>query len=391
MKNGKFYCMSIINSIDKQSLVLHSKHKGKIATMPKVQLNTPRELALAYTPGVAAVCKKIAKDPSTSYAYTIKGNTVAVVTDGSAVLGLGDIGPEAAIPVMEGKCAIFKKFAQIDAFPICLKTQNITEIINIVKNISPIFGGINLEDISSPRCFEVEKKLSRKLKIPVFHDDQHGTAIVVLAGLLNALKVTAKPLSRVRVVVNGAGAAGYATAQLIRRAGIKNIIALDSKGIVSRKRDYLYPHKKELLKMLLSEPSVGGLKEALRGADVFIGLSRCCVLAPVLVKLMNKNPIIFALANPDPEITPDVALKNGVAVAATGRSDFPNQLNNALVFPGFFRGLLDSRTEKVTTKMKLAAAHALASLIKRPTPKNIIPSIFDKRVVPAVAKAVINS
>jgi len=378
------------NNISKQALALHKKSKGKIEVMPKVKLNLPKELALAYTPGVAAVSNAIAKDPKKALEYTAKGNLVAVVTDGSAVLGLGDIGPEAAIPVMEGKCAIFKKFAGIDAFPICLKTKKTSEIIGIVKNISPIFSGINLEDISSPRCFEVETKLSRKLNIPVFHDDQHGTSIVVLAGLINSLKLVEKPLSQARVVINGAGAAGTATAQLLHRAGVKNLIVLDSKGIISRKRDYLYPHKKELLKILLAEPSKGTLKEALRGADVFIGLSRCCILAPMLVKLMNAKPIIFALANPDPEILPDAANKCGAAVVATGRSDFPNQLNNALVFPGFFRGLLDGNIPRVTVKMKLAVAHALADLVKKPTRNNIIPSIFDKRVVPAVARAVLN-
>jgi len=380
-----------MKNINSQSLALHAKYKGKVATMPKVGLDTPRELALAYTPGVAAVCKKIAENPGRAYDYTIKGNTVAVISDGSAVLGLGDIGPEGAIPVMEGKCAIFKKFAGIDAFPICLKTQKVEDIVNIIKNISPVFGGINLEDISSPRCFEVENKLSRKLKIPVFHDDQHGTAIVVLAGLLNASRITKRVLSRTKVVINGAGAAGFATAQLLYKAGIKNLIVLDSKGIISRKRDYLYPHKKELLKILLKEPSTGGLNEAMRGADVFIGLSRCCILPPSTIKTMNKNPIVFALANPDPEILPDAALKNGVAVVATGRSDFPNQLNNALVFPGLFRGLLDSRFEKVTVKMKLAAAHALAGLVIKLSPKNIIPSIFNKKVVPTVASAVKNA
>jgi len=381
----------ISNNINKQALALHKKSRGKIEVMPKVKLNLPRELALAYTPGVGAVSNVIAADPRKALEYTAKGNLVAVVTDGSAVLGLGNIGPEAAIPVMEGKCAIFKKFAGIDAFPICLKTQKSEEIISIVKNISPNFAGINLEDISSPRCFEVEKKLSKILKIPVFHDDQHGTAIVVLAGLINSLKLVDKPISRVRVVINGAGAAGTAIAYLLHQAGVKNLIILDSKGIISRKRDYLYPHKKELLKIILPEPSKGVLKEALKGADVFVGVSLCCILAPMIVKTMNENPIIFALANPDPEILPDDAINSGAAVVATGRSDFPNQLNNALVFPGLFRGLLDGKISRVTVKMKLATARALADLIKNPTPFNIIPSIFDKRVVPTVAKAVIKS
>jgi malate dehydrogenase (oxaloacetate-decarboxylating) len=313
---------------------------------------------------------------------------VAVITDGSAVLGLGNIGPEAAAPVMEGKCAIFKKIANIDAFPICIKTQNSSEIIRIIKNISSIFGGINLEDISAPRCFEIEKKLSRKLDIPVFHDDQYGTAIIVAAGLINALKVVNKRLSKIKVTISGAGAAGYAITKLIHQMGVSNITALDSKGIISHKRDYLYPHKKELLKILAKEPSRGGIKEALKGADVFIGVSKGNLLKKDDVMLMNKKAIIFALANPQPEILPAAAKTGGAAVVATGRSDFPNQLNNALVFPGFFRGLLNAKITKINNKMRLAAARALASLIKKPSPKNIIPSIFDKRVVPAVANAV---
>lgn len=381
----------IQTNLKKRSILLHRKLHGKIEVKVKAKLNNPNDLALAYTPGVGAVSTLIAKDKNKVLTHTMKKNLVAVITDGSAVLGLGNIGPEAALPVMEGKCAIFKKFANIDAFPICLSTQKTEKIIQTVKYIAPVFSGINLEDIASPNCFDVEKKLARSLNIPVFHDDQHGTAIVVLAGLLNALRVTNKRLSKIKVVINGAGAAGFATASLLYQAGAKNLVSLDSKGIISRKRDYLYPHKKEMLKFLSPEPSRGGLEKALEGADVFIGLSRCCIVAPMIIKAMNPDPIIFALANPDPEICPEEALKLGAVVVATGRSDYPNQLNNALVFPGFFRGLLDAKVKKVTIKMKLAVAYALADLIEKPSPKNIIPSIFNKRVVPAVAKAVKNA
>ncbi|MBM3256000.1 MAG: NADP-dependent malic enzyme [Candidatus Moranbacteria bacterium] len=375
-------------NLSKQSLSLHRKLRGKIETKVKARLANARDLALTYTPGVAAVSKSIAKNCERAYKYTIKNNTVAVITDGSAVLGLGNAGPEAAIPVMEGKCAIFKNFAQVNAFPICLKTQNTSEIIKIIKNISPIFGGINLEDISAPRCFEIEKRLSQKLNIPVFHDDQHGTAIVVLAGVINALKVVKKRIKRIKAVINGAGAAGYAIAKLMHQMGANNIVMLDSKGIISRKRDYLYPHKKKLLKILAKNPAQGKIKEALKGADIFIGVSKGNLLKQGDIKIMNGKPIVFALANPEPEIMPDLAKRGGAVIVATGRSDFPNQINNALVFPGFFRGLLDARAARVTDQMKLSAARALADLIKKPSLNNIIPSIFDRRVVPSVAGAV---
>lgn len=380
-----------LNDIEKKSLALHSKHKGKIATMSKLKLEKPEELSLAYTPGVAAVSKAISRNAQRAYKYTTKGNNVAVITDGSAVLGLGDIGPYAALPVMEGKCAIFKQFAGIDAFPICLDTQDEKKIIKTVKDIAPVFGGINLEDISAPKCFNIEKKLAEALKIPIFHDDQHGTAIVVVAGLFNALKIVKKEISEIKIVVNGAGAAGHAITKLIHLAGARRITILDSKGIIGPGRDYLYPHKKELLKILAKEPVVGDLHFAMNEADVFIGVSKANILKMKDVELMNPKGIIFALANPIPEILPDKAKKAGAYIVATGRSDFPNQLNNALVFPGFFRGLLDARITKVTDQMKLAAAHALADLVKNPGTENIIPSIFDKRVVPAIANAVKNS
>lgn len=380
-----------LNDLGKRALELHRKNKGKIAIMSKVKLNKPEELSLAYTPGVAAVCKEIDRKRAKAYEYTSKGNNVAVITDGSAVLGLGNIGPYGALPVMEGKCAIFKKFANIDAFPICLDTQDERKIIKTVKNIAPVFGGINLEDIAAPKCFNIEKKLARALKIPVFHDDQHGTAIVVIAGLMNALKIAKKDIAKARIVINGAGAAGHAIAHLLYLAGARGITVLDSKGIISRKRDYLYPHKKELLKIIAQEPSEGNLHTAMKGADVFIGVSKANVLKMQDVKLMNPQGIVFGLANPVPEILPEKAKKAGAYIIATGRSDYPNQLNNALVFPGFFRGLLDGRISKVTSKMKLEAARALASLVKKPTPECIIPSIFDKRVAPVVAQAIKNT
>jgi len=376
-------------NVYKESLRLHKKFGGKIEITPKVKLKTPYDLSLAYTPGVAEVSREIAKNPKKALDYTCKKNMVAVVSDGSAVLGLGNQGALAAIPVMEGKCAIFKQFAGVDAFPICLDTQDPKEIIKTVKNIAPSFSGINLEDISAPNCFQVEKTLAKILNIPVFHDDQHGTSIVVLAGLINALKVVKKEIKDVKIVINGAGSAGVAITKLLLAYGAKKIILLDSKGIISRKRDYLYPHKKEMIKFLLKEPSEGRLEEALVSADVFIGVSQGNILKKNYVKLMKKDPIVFALANPTPEIDPSSAKEALVKVMATGRSDFPNQLNNALVFPGFFKGLLAGRISKVTEKMKLDVAKALSSLVEKPTSEKIIPSIFDKRVVETVAKAVL--
>jgi len=378
-------------NVYKESLRLHKKFGGKIEITPKVKLKTPYDLSLAYTPGVAEVSREIAKNPKKALDYTCKKNMVAVVSDGSAVLGLGNQGALAAIPVMEGKCAIFKQFAGVDAFPICLDTQDPKEIIKTVKNIAPSFSGINLEDISAPNCFQVEKTLAKILNIPVFHDDQHGTSIVVLAGLINALKVVKKEIKDVKIVINGAGSAGVAITKLLLAYGAKKIILLDSKGIISRKRDYLYPHKKEMIKFLLKEPSEGRLEEALVSADVFIGVSQGNILKKNYVKLMKKDPIVFALANPTPEIDPSSAKEALVKVMATGRSDFPNQLNNALVFPGFFKGLLAGRISKVTEKMKLDVAKALSSLVEKPTSEKIIPSIFDKRVVETVANAVMRS
>ncbi len=378
----------IKSTIENQSLIFHKKNRGKIKIELKQKIDNSKSLSLAYTPGVAGVCKAIQKNPQTVFDYTLKGNCIAVISDGSAVLGLGNTGPESAIPVMEGKCAIFKKFAGIDAFPLCLKTQDSKEIIKTISYLEPVFGGINLEDISAPRCFEIEKALIEKLQIPVFHDDQHGTAIVVLAGILNALKVVKKQKNQVRIVINGAGAAGITIAKLLFSAGFKNLILLDSTGVLNRKRKDLLPHKKAMLKYLLPGSPAGRLEEALVESDIFIGVSEGKVLKKEYLKLMKIDPIIFALANPEPEIMPDLALKAGAKVVATGRGDFPNQINNALVFPGLFRGLLDGKINKVTTKIKISVAESLAKLVKKPSPKNIIPSIFNKKVVEAVSEAV---
>jgi malate dehydrogenase (oxaloacetate-decarboxylating) len=370
-------------------LAYHSKHKGKIGTHVLTPIENKDDLSLAYTPGVAEVSREIAERPEKVFDYTIKSHTVAIVSDGSAVLGLGNIGAYGAIPVMEGKAALFKTFAGIDAFPICLDTQDSSEIIKIVKAIAPIFGGINLEDIAAPRCFEIEASL-QDLGIPVMHDDQHGTSIVVLAGLINAAKVAGKKLDEMTVVVNGAGAAGNAISRLLSEK-VKNVIVVDSKGVVDRERRDLDPYKIKLLEVTNKNNLSGSLKDAMKGADVFIGVSKGNLLTADDIKLMNKNAIIFAMANPTPEIMPEEATKGGALIVATGRSDMPNQINNSLAFPGVFKGALESRATKITKEMKIAAAEALAALVADPTADKIIPGPFDKGVVEAVSAAIRNN
>lgn len=373
------------------ALEMHRKHKGKMEITSKVPLNNSSDLSLAYSPGVADPCIEIHKDPSKVYDYTIKGNLVGIVTDGTAVLGLGDIGPAASLPVMEGKALLLKKFADIDAFPICLDTTDTEEIIRTVKLLSPTFGGINLEDISAPRCFEIEQRLREECDIPVFHDDQHGTAIVVSAGLINALKLVRKTAQEVKVVVNGAGAAGIAITNLLLSIGVRNIIMCDSKGIIYKERAFGMNEQKEAIAEITNPQNESGtLKNALHQADVFIGVSVANVLTKELVDCMNVDPIVFALANPIPEILPNKAKEYGVRVIATGRSDFANQVNNVLAFPGIFRGALDVRATDINDAMKLAATYAIASLITSADLHEdyVIPDPFDSRVVDAVAKAV---
>lgn len=375
-------------TIGEQALEEHKKLKGKIEVVAKVALVKRKDLSLFYTPGVGAVSSYVAKHKKELKDYTIKSNTIGVISDGSAVLGLGNIGPEGALPVMEGKAMIFKEFAGLDAFPIVLATQDVDEIVATVKNIAPVFGGINLEDISAPRCFEVEERLKKELDIPVMHDDQHGTAIVVLAALINAFKVVKKSLAKGTVVISGAGAAGVAIANLLHRVGAGNIIVLDSKGIIERTRGGLTPVKKKLAAITNKKRVKGRLAEALRGADAVIGVSGPGLMDTSHVRLMGKDPIVFALANPVPEILPEEARRGGAAVIGTGRSDFPNQINNALVFPGVFRGALDNGVTKITDAMKVKAALNLAALVKSPKADLIITDVFDKRVVPAIAKAI---
>ncbi|MCB0524973.1 MAG: NADP-dependent malic enzyme [Lewinellaceae bacterium] len=383
----------------KASLKLHKKFKGKIAVEPKVPVDNIDDLSTVYSPGVASPCLAIKDNPEDVYTYTIKSNTVALVSDGSAVLGLGNIGAEAAIPVMEGKCMLFKKFANIDAFPICLATQDTEQIIQTVKNIAPVFGGINLEDISAPRCFEIEERL-QDLGIPVFHDDQHGTAIVTLAALINASKVVGKELNDMKIVVNGAGSAGIAITKLLHGYGqkapkvhVKNIIVCDRKGILSKHRKDIAGilHKMEALLYTNPDSIQGKVHDALVGADVFIGVSEDNLLTADHIKTMAKDAIVLAMANPNPEIMPKDAYKGGAAIVGTGRSDLPNQVNNVLGFPGIFRGALDARAPKITAEMKLAAAFAIANYLKNPDREHIIPAALDENVAKVVAKAVYNA
>ena len=371
-----------------EALKLHEAKKGKIAIRSKVKLRTKEDLSIAYTPGVAEPCIKISQNPADIFKYTSKSNMVAVVTDGSAVLGLGNIGAEAALPVMEGKAVLFKELAGIDAFPICIKTQNSDEIVNIIKNIAPVFGAINLEDISAPRCFDIEMRL-QDLGIPVMHDDQHGTAVVVLAGLINALKVINKKFGDVKIVINGAGAAGNAIAKLLLHyTKIKDIIICDTKGIIYEGRNDDDKNKTELAGITNKNKLKGALVDAIAGANVFIGVSKPGLVTKEMIKTMSEKPIVFALSNPIPEIMPHDAKEAGAIVIATGRSDFPNQINNALGFPGIFKGALAARALCITDKMKIAAAEAIANCIEDPTAERIVPDVLDKRVVKKVAKAV---
>lgn len=374
---------------NKQALNLHKKNRGKIEIKTKIPLKTKDELAAAYTPGVAAVCLAIAADPRLSWTHTNRANQVAIITDGTAILGLGNIGPEAGMPVMEGKSAIFKEFANIDAIPLAINAYEVEDIVKFVKWLEPSFAGINLEDIAAPRCFEVLEKLEAELNIPVFHDDQDGTAIVVLAGLINACRVTGKVITELKVVINGAGAAGISIARLLLAQGIKDIILVDSQGTIYEGRYELNKYKKEIAQKTNLKKVKGWKEDALKNSDVFIGVSKCKQLNGETIKTMNPDPIIFALANPEPEIFPEEALAAGAAIVGTGRSDFPNQINNALVFPGIFRGLLDSGIKKVTTEMKIAAAIAIAYLVKKPNANKIIPNITEKQVVLAIVKAIV--
>lgn len=377
-------------SIKEQSLKIHEKWRGKIEITSKVPVNNKTDLSLAYTPGVAEPCLKIQEDVSLSYVYTSRHNLVAVITDGTAVLGLGDIGPEAGMPVMEGKCVLFKTFGDVDAFPLCIKSHDVDTIVQTVKLLEGSFGGVNLEDIAAPRCFEIERRLKEQCEIPIFHDDQHGTAVVTLAAMINALKIANKRMEEISVVVNGAGAAGIAVTKLLMSMGLENVILCDRKGAIYKGRDNL--NKEKALMAAISNLSFkkGTLKEVIKDTDVFIGVSAPGVLTQEMVKSMASNPIIFAMANPTPEIMPEEAKKAGALVVGTGRSDFANQINNVLAFPGIFRGTLDVRASDINDEMKIAAAYAIASLVEddKLTVDYVIPEPFDKRVGPKVAKAV---
>ena len=373
-----------------KALQLHAEWQGKLDTVPKMKIATREDLALAYTPGVAEPCKVIAQDPDAAYTYTQKANTIAVVSDGSAVLGLGNIGPLAAMPVMEGKCALFKEFGGVNAVPLCLDTQDVDEIVETVKRVAPSFGGINLEDISAPRCFEIERRLIEELDIPVFHDDQHGTAIVVLCGVVNALRLTGKRREDVRVVVNGAGSAGIAISKLLLRWGIKHLLLCDIKGIISSRTEGATDAQREMLQWTNLDDVDGTLADALKGADVFVGVSAPNIVTGEMVASMAPNAAVFAMANPVPEIMPDVAREAGARVVGTGRSDFPNQINTVIAFPGIFKGALEARATRITEEMKLAAAEALAALVSDDElcEDFIMPEPFDPRAANAVAQAV---
>lgn len=373
-----------------KALELHKEWKGKISTEAKCEVKTREDLALAYTPGVAEPCKVIHEDPKEAYTYTLKQNTIAVVSDGSAVLGLGNIGPEAAMPVMEGKAVLFKEFGGVNAFPICLKTQDVDEIVETVQRLEPTFGGINLEDISAPRCFEIERRLKETMNIPVFHDDQHGTAIIVLAGVINSLKLTGKEKEDCRIVVNGSGAAGIAISKLLLRYGFRHLVICDSKGIISRDRENLNWIKKEMLEVTNLDNQNGTLADALVGADIFIGVSAPNSVTEEMVRSMNKDAILFAMANPVPEIMPDLAKAAGARIVGTGRSDFPNQVNNVLVFPGIFKGALEGKARQITEDMKLAAAEALAGIVsdEELNEEFILPEAFNPKVSEVVSAAV---
>lgn len=376
------------NDYNEESLEAHKKYGGKISITSKMPLDTREDLSIAYTPGVAEPCRQIHKDAKKAYDYTWKNNTVAVVTDGSAVLGLGNIGPEASLPVMEGKCVLFKKFAGVDAVPVTLDTQDPDEMITAIKAIAKTYGGINLEDIGAPKCFEIEETLKKELPIPVMHDDQHGTAIVTLAGMINAMRVTGRELNNLKIVINGSGAAGVAIVKLLQHVGVREIIMCDSRGILYRGRREMNSVKKEMADITNRERVKGTLGDALEDADVFIGVSVPGVLKKKMIKRMTKNPIIFAMANPTPEIMPEDAHEAGAGIVATGRSDYPNQINNVLAFPGLFRGALNARTSNFTYKMYVAAAYGIANCVDDPTPEEIIPSAFDKKVAENVAQIV---
>ncbi len=377
-------------TIAHEALEAHRRWNGKLDTTPKMDIRTRHDLAVAYTPGVAEPCKVIAENPDAAYEYTLKANTVAVVTDGSAVLGLGNIGPLAAMPVMEGKCDLFKTFANVNAFPICLDTQDTDEIVKACIQLAPTFGGINLEDISAPRCFEIEKRLNDALDIPVFHDDQHGTAIVVLSALINSLKLVGKDAASVRVVMSGAGAAGIAIAKLLLSYGFENIVMCGSRGIISSKLEGINEAQRAMLEVTNLDDKAGTLADAMVDADIFVGVSAPGVVTRAMVETMAENPIVFAMANPVPEIYPEDAIAAGAAVVGTGRSDFPNQVNNVIAFPGIFKGALEARAERITEPMKLAAAEALASLVSPEELSRdfVMPDPFDPRVADAVAEAV---